>query len=247
MLCVFIDNATPKIGIPCELSREESHHLVAVLRIKSIGTPLIIFNRHDQAWEGILEAPNPKKTILQITREHPVPKRKPEIHLAQALPKGKTMEDLIRKAVEIGVTHFHPLITEHTEVHLKGERLERKQERWESVAIEACKQSGNLRVPQFSPVQTLPQFLQTHNSQQALGCVASLEPKARHIHDVLSQQALTQTSSIVWLVGPEGDFSPNEYHLINQHGFKPIRLADHVLKVETAVVYALSITDCWSR
>lgn len=244
---VFINDSSPAVGATFLLSPEESHHLVAVLRIKKEGTPITLFNGQHQAWAGTLLEANPKKTSLYIKEEKNVPFKPYTLHLVQALPKGKVMEDVIRKAVEIGVTHLHPITTEHTEVHLKGDRADKKRERWECVAIEACKQSGNLQVPLLSSLQSIDKFLNTLDSKESLLCVASLESQTQLLSQALSRTEAKHIKHIYWLIGPEGDFSPAEYALIKENGFRGIRLADHVLKVETAATYALSVTDFWMK
>jgi 16S rRNA (uracil1498-N3)-methyltransferase len=46
---------------------------------------------------------------------------------------------------------------------------------------------------------------------------------------------------VLWLVGPEGDFSPAEMTAALTAGFQPITLGPLVLRSDTAAIYALSI------
>lgn len=222
-----------------QLDAQESHHLIKVLRAKK-GDSVTAFNGLGSSWSTTLLDPNPKTAVLKIESERPLSPPPCTIILAQAMPKAKGMEHIIQKATEIGVSKIIPIKTARTELKLDDERQEKRIERWRSIAIEACKQSGNLWLPEVAPIQSLKDFLETSQSTNALKLIASLEPNAKplkqHLHN-------TAPNTIIWLIGPEGDFTPDEYKMASQFQFLPTSLAKNVLRIETAVTYALSITD----
>jgi 16S rRNA (uracil1498-N3)-methyltransferase len=77
-----------------------------------------------------------------------------------------------------------------------------------------------------------------------LKLIASLQPGAKALRSVLAQFRAAQgraPANVLWLVGPEGDFTPAEMSLSRTSGFEPITLGPLVLRCETAAVFALSI------
>lgn len=223
------------------LSAEESSHLVRVNRAR-VGDPVVAFNGKGREWHCRCIEADRKATRLQVESEKILAPPSCSIYLAQALPKGKTLELIIRKATEIGATGIIPLLTERSEIHLNESRKESKHEKWEATAIEAAKQSGNSFLPEIAPVHTLAEFLRTSDSFD-LKLIASLQPGSAHLRKVIEKQTAESGTpkKAIWMIGPEGDFSPEETAAALAAGFAPITLGRSVLRCETAAIYALSI------
>jgi 16S rRNA (uracil1498-N3)-methyltransferase len=153
------------------------------------------------------------------------------------------MDAIVRKATEIGAAHIIPLETERTQVHLDGDRSDKKTEKWQTTALEAAKQCGNAFVPAITPVQNARVFLASAGNYD-LKLIASLHPGAKSLKTVLAAYRSArgnEPTKVLWLIGPEGDFSPAEMLSAREHGFEPITLGPLVLRCETAAVYALSV------
>jgi 16S rRNA (uracil1498-N3)-methyltransferase len=166
-----------------------------------------------------------------------------EITLGQALPKGPAMDAIVRKATELGVARIVPLESERTQVHFDDDRSERKVEKWQSAATEAAKQSGNPFLPEIQPVQKAAAFMEAARGYD-LKLIASLQPGAKSLKSVLAAFQTAQSrmpKKALWLIGPEGDFTPAEMSVARSAGFEPISLGPLVLRCETAAAYALSI------
>ena len=226
-----------------ELDPEESHHLISVNRAKS-GDTVVAFDGKGNEWICACVEADRRKTVLKVRfhqRINPLPYR---ITLAQAVPKGKSMDAIVRKATEIGVARIVPLYSERTEVHLEKEREEVKIAKWRGATIEAAKQCGNAFLPDILAPQTAREFMETSAREFDLRLVASLQPGARILRDVLADYRLEHQESprnVVWMVGPEGDFTPAEMGTSKNTAFQPVSLGPLVLRCETAAVYALSI------
>ena len=149
------------------------------------------------------------------------------------------MEWIIEKAVELGVNAIFPVLTERTVVKLDAKDAAKKQEKWQRVAIEACKQCGQNWLPK---VHTPAPFLTALDSLPAhdLKIIAALQPDARALREITNLQSQITKSAAV-TIGPEGDFTPDEYTTARERGYAPITLGPLVLRVETAALYALSI------
>jgi 16S rRNA (uracil1498-N3)-methyltransferase len=224
------------------LSPDESHHLVRVNRARP-GDPIIVFNGQGLEWVCECTEADRRKTRLQVREQRQIAPPPYRITLAQALPKGKTFDQIIRKATEIGVARIIPLVTERTEVRLDEARRESKHDKWEATAIEAAKQSGNSFLPEIAPVQSMTDFLE-QATEFDLKLIASLHPGARSLRPAVEARRNENNpppANPVWLIGPEGDFTAEEVETAIGTGFLPITLGRLVLRCDTAATYALSI------
>jgi len=224
------------------LSAEESHHLIVVNRAR-VGATVVAFDGRGTEWQTQLRSDRKNAAVLSVASHRTVPRLPYSITLGQALPKGPAMDSIVRKATEIGVARIVPLESERTQVHLAGDRSDRKTGKWHLAALEAAKQCGNPFVPEVLPVQDASAFMRVSGGYD-LKLIASLHPGATSLKPVLKAFQATHglpPQNVLWLIGPEGDFSPAEMALALEVGFKPITLGPLVLRSETAAVYALSV------
>ena len=206
------------------LSPDEVHHAMHVLRLKP-GTTVNVFDgRGHEAQCRFGEAGT--LTILQRSTSPALPCR---ITLAQAIPK-KNMDLIVQKATELGVAGIVPLISERT-----VKRPDTAPERWREIALEACKQSGNNWLPEIQAPQNVREFLGSPGRFD-LKLIASLQPDAMPLKKILSD-----ASTVLLLIGPEGDLTPADLAAAKSAGCLPLSLGPLVLRAETAALYALSI------
>lgn len=236
------------------LSPEESHHLVTVNRARR-GDVVIAFDGHGTEFDCELAVDSKREAVLIVRSSRQAPARTFSITLAQALPKGPVMDAIVRKATEIGARRIVPIESARTQVHLNDDRSEKKTGKWQVAVLEAAKQCGNPFLPEIAPVQKLDAFLKTFPAQSTarpeldafgeLKLIASLHPDARPLKAVLADYKAALGGRLpvhaTWLVGPEGDFSPEETAAAIAAGFAPVTLGPLVLRCDTAAVYALSV------
>jgi 16S rRNA (uracil1498-N3)-methyltransferase len=225
------------------LSPDESHHLVTVNRCGR-GDPVVAFDGHGREWLTECVDASKSATLLRVKETRPAALRAFAITLAQALPKGSTMDEIIRQATEVGATRIVPLVSERTQVHLDGDRAEKKVEKWRTTAIEAAKQCGNPWLPEITPIQKYDTFVTTAGDYYDLKLIASLHAGATTLKQALATFAHRHghpPRSALWMIGPEGDFSPAEITAAITTGFTPVTLGPLVLRSDTAAIYALSI------
>jgi 16S rRNA (uracil1498-N3)-methyltransferase len=234
----------PSVTDPKELvlSPDESHHLVSVNRAGA-GATVVAFDGKGSEWICELGDADRRGARLKVRfaqKAAPLPWR---ITLGQALPLGGAMDSIVRKATEIGVSVIVPLESERTQVHLDADRSDRKIGKWQVAALEAAKQCGNPWLPEIGPVTPASAFMEAAKGYD-LKLIASLQPGAKPLKSVLALYRASQNRSprnVLWLVGPEGDFTPAEMSRSKASGFEPITLGPLVLRCETAAVYALSV------
>lgn len=244
MLRAFHPFAVPADADKIVLSGEESFHLAKVLR-GTEGEAVSAFDGRGNVWEGKIVGGTAKALEISIAARRTVAAPQCRISLAQALPKGSLMDDIVRQATEIGAARIFPLLSSRCEVRLDDARAEKKSERWNAIATESCKQCGNALLPEIFPVMKFRDFCEKFapaTMRNTLGIVASLEAGTRNCGDIAADADPT-TSEILWLVGPEGDFSPEEYSLARAAGFVPARLGQNILRSVTAAIYTLAVAD----
>lgn len=215
------------------LTGDEARHLTQVLRIKP-GETVTVFDGHGRRAGAEVLTVSRDHVSLKLGEANSPPAPLPAITLAQAIPKGKNMDLIVQKAVELGISIIQPLVTRHTIVQ-PGEG---KSEKWRRNALEACKQCGQDTLPHIADPLPFDRWLGTPNDAAGLKIIASLAPGAQPLRQVL--QAHPGTTAATLLIGPEGDFSPEETTAAIAAGFLPVSLGSIVLRVETATLFCLS-------
>lgn len=224
------------------LSDDESHHLVTVNRARP-GDTVTAFDGRGSEWICTLKEADRRAARLEVRFSQRAKALPYSITLGQALPKGGFMDAIVRKSTELGAARIVPLESERTQVHLEGDRTDRKIDKWQAAALEAAKQCGNPWLPEIAPLQEAAAFMEKAQGYD-LKLIASLQPDARSLKGVLAAFRSARGRAprdVLWLVGPEGDFTPAELSRARSSGFEPITLGPLVLRCETAAVYAISV------
>jgi len=158
------------------------------------------------------------------------------LHLGQVISRGDRMEFVVQKAVELGVNEITPLISERCGVKLNAERMAKKQQQWQKIAIAACEQSGRNIVPTIHPVISLTEW-----SEEAVDCCKlTLHPRAKYSMNTLPDDI----QHVRLLIGPEGGFSDEEIILTENLAFTETLLGPRVLRTETAALTAITALQC---
>ena len=218
------------------LGPEDSHHCADVLRLQ-VGDRVTLFDGAGSVAAAVLCEVHRKHCRVTIGERTSSPPLKCSITLVQAVPKGKNMDLILQKAVELGASTIVPLITRRTVVKLDECDESRKRERWQQIAMEACKQCGRNRVPEVTLPCSLEEFL--NQPRTGLLLLASLQPGAVTIKEALAKAA--EHRFVTVLVGPEGDFTPEESAAALDAGAIPVTLGPMILRAETAALYCLSV------
>jgi len=215
------------------LDPAETHHLISVLRLKT-GEEIGLLDGKGSVYKAKIahiKKEGVEVEIVSTRREQPP---KTLVYLGQGLLKGKKMDFLFQKATELGVAGFCPFFSRRC---ITKEKSAHQQDRWQQITIEACKQCGQPFLPQFYPTTDFDAVL---TIGQAFGLRLILwEGDCRPLKEVLTQYS--PPGSILFLVGPEGGFSPEEVDKARAAGFLPVSLGKLVLRSETAALAMLSI------
>jgi 16S rRNA (uracil1498-N3)-methyltransferase len=231
-------------GATLRLEGREAHHALQVLRLQR-GELVTVLDGTGREFLCAVETSSRTVLTLSVSLKNFVAAPPCAITLLVGLPRGKIIEDIIQKAVELGVRRVIPLLSERVVAHLDDDRAAGKRDKWHQVAIEAIKQCGAAWLPTVEAPVTIGQFL-GRNENFELSLVGSLQPERRPPRAVLRDFEINHgrppQNAAVW-IGPEGDFSAIELAAIQNSGAQPVTLGNLVLRVETAAVYCLSFLN----
>ena len=232
------------VGAQLKLSAEESAHVVRSLRARR-GDTLILIDGEGLLAEGKLLSADGDGAVVEVMRTRTSPRPTPEIYVAQGMPKGGTMDDLVRNVCEAGATGVIPLETARCELKLDEDRARTKLQRWHQQAVEACKQSGNPWLAVIAPPKHFSVWVENLPPREdgELRLLGSLDLEACGVRDLDFKSA----KKITWLIGPEGDFTPAEQEVSRIAGFIPVSLGPTVLRAENAALACVAITNALAR
>lgn len=224
----------------------EQHHLRQVLRL-SPGATVIAFDGKGREAEAMLEAAPDDGLQLRMLDTTPIKATTSlTIILATAVIKGSRMDTLIEKATELGVSRIEPILTARTVVQLSPRDADRKRERWMRVAVSAAKQCGTATLPDIACPTPFSDWLAQQATNPSPLLLAALAPDALPL--ACTAQALLDADcpAIRFAVGPEGDFSAEEYAAARDQGARFVSLGPFVLRAETAAIYGASVLQALS-
>ena len=214
-----------------DLEPGPSQHLSRALRMQK-GNELILFDGRGGQYSASITALGKKQVTVQTGSLEQLEVESPlHIHLGIAISRGDRMDWIVQKATELGVNCITPLVSERTEVKLKGERAAKKIGHWQQIAVSACEQCGRNRVPQIAPLTSLAQWTPAVE--------ADLKLVLHHRADSLPAES-SPPPNIALLIGPEGGLSASEIDTAESAGFMSLRLGPRVLRTETAPLAAIT-------
>lgn len=208
------------------LSESESKHAIRVLRLKQ-GDVLTLVNGIGSFFEATITSDNAKRCEVEITEIRKEENNKPQLHIAIAPTKNNDRTEwFIEKCTEIGIGQISPILCKHSE------RKAIKEERFVKTAVSAMKQSLKATLPIVTELIAFNKFIiEPFDGKKYIAhCYSDNQSHYKELYK-------KGENSLV-LIGPEGDFSPDEVKLAIDNGFEPITFGKSRLRTETAGVVA---------
>jgi 16S rRNA (uracil1498-N3)-methyltransferase len=213
-----------------ELPEESSRHIAAVLRMQE-GEEINLTNGLGTLLTAVIEDAHKKRTRVRITvsKQQEAPKQRIMMGVSLLKNTGR-FEWFLEKATEIGVTDIIPMICARTE------KQQFRLDRMKTILVSAMMQSNQFWLPRMTePVKFPVAIEQLIQVEQPM--IAHCEPSEKAV----LQEILMKDSSRSILIGPEGDFSPEEINLATGKGFRPVTLGNTRLRTETACIVAATL------
>ena len=218
----------------CRLDADESAHCCRVLRHRS-GDEIHVVDGRGTMFRCRLTDDNPKGAEAEVLEAFPDWGGHPYRLTVACCPtkNNDRFEWFVEKATEVGVDRIVPVVGE------RSERKVYKTDRAARIALSATKQSLKARIPEIDEPLSVKEFIcRSEGGEASLKLIAyCFEGDAKRIS---IQEALKAFDGrdVTILIGPEGDFSPEEAHLAIDHGYIPVHLGASRLRTETAAVLA---------
>lgn len=218
---------TPDIKANPELPEEEAQHCVRVLRL-AIGSEIVLTDGKGRFYQAEISAIAGKRCMVNIKEETKQPPLwSCHLHIAMAPTKNMDRNEwFAEKATEIGFDELTFLNCRFSE------RKVIKNERIEKILVSAIKQSLKARLPILNEMTDFDRFISKDFKGQRFiaHCYEGEKP--------LLKDVLRKGEDALVLIGPEGDFSPEEVEKAVGCGFVPISLGKSRLRTETAALVA---------
>lgn len=214
------------------LCEDAANHVGRVLRMQP-GQLIQLFDGSNQVFEASITQVDKKSVRVSLSEGVLSDNESPlNLHLGQVISRGEKMEFTIQKSIELGANTITPLFSERCGVKLDGERLEKKLQQWQKIAIAACEQCGRNRIPEIRPAMQLEIWCAEQDDSLKL----NLHPRASHSINTLP----LPVNHVRLLIGPEGGLSADEIAMTSGYGFTDILLGPRVLRTETTALTAIT-------
>lgn len=219
-------------GAEVVLDETESKHAVRVLRLQN-GNQVQIIDGNGGFYEAEITDANPKKCRLSIVKSTmDFGKKDFHLHIAIAPTKNNDrFEWFLEKATEIGIDEITPLLTSHSE------RKTINAERLEKILVSAMKQSLKASLPKLNSITSLKELVMSNKTENRFIAYCD-DFQKDHLKDLVKKE-----KNVLVLIGPEGDFSPDEVEFAVKNGYQVVSLGESRLRTETAGIVACHIVN----
>ncbi len=223
-----------QLGKTLTLNKEQAHYALTVLRLKD-GRLVEVFDGQGQQALARINLTSRRTADITIEEVSSPDTESPlNTTLCQAISKGDRMDYTIQKCVELGINSIQPLITQNCDIKLSEERLVKKQQQWQQIAISACEQSNRNTLPTILPHLLYKDWLQEIETREGFVLNPNAKQGLKQVNDSIKNKPLHL------LIGPEGGLSEEEIKQAIKLGLTDIQLGKRILRTETAGVAVLS-------
>lgn len=202
------------------------HQWLKVFRLSS-SDRVIVFNGNGFEYEGYFRVLNKKEAVLFLDKEKKVDNEQNiELHIFQSIIKKDNFEFVVQKCTEIGVSAFHPVITE------RSEKKSLNMERLNKIATEASEQSFRGDIPKIFDLSDLENSLKDFS-----GSLFVLDFDGKDFSSI----KIKDDNKVGLLIGPEGGWSETERGYFREKGIRSVSLGKQVLRAETSAIVASAL------
>lgn len=235
----FVDRKCISEGF-AKIKNEDVKHIYKVLRLK-IGDNIVVNNLSGTEYLGEITDIDKTEVMVRLLEKLSVNNESPvNIYLYQGLPKSSKMDLIVQKATELGVREITPVVTDRVVVKTEISEF-KKVDRWNRIALEACKQSKRSLIPL---INTPIEFEELINKLSIVDLiVVPYENESGYgIKNMVKKlNKCGEIKSIAVIIGPEGGFEEKEIKQLIDIGAEIVTLGPRILRTETAGFVCTSI------
>lgn len=226
----YAPNADPD-ATRITIEGDDAHHAIRVARVRQ-GDPVTVFDGVGTTWECRVFDFSKTELTVEVETSRKTDRPSPTLTVCIGAPQSdKAVEEFMRRATELSVAKVVIFRAE------RSQKAPRIRDKWKRVAIEAAKQCGQTWLPGIVVAKDVESVCAEVPAQRF---ILSIDDDVPPVHIAHADTAL--------LIGPEGDFSPEEYVWAEQHGWTRWSIGPTVFRTEIAATYAAAIVQYeWGR
>ncbi len=209
----------------------EAHHLAGVARHKE-GDEITVFDGKGKQYTARITRVQKDFIRGELLQKIQIKKSAISLELCFAPTSRNTLEDVLDKCTQLGVTSFQPIWTERSEYDL-SKKWEQKAQRWNQIILSACKQCSRGEVP----VLKAPLPFEKCAARSDRPSLLAYEAEENHTL-AWGLEKLGVPKNISIYIGPAGGWTDEEIVIGAQYGILPVTLGPHILRAETACISA---------
>lgn len=236
----FIEPREVSPGDIITLSGEDARHISFSLRAR-VGEEYTLCDTCNYEYKCRITSISAEDVSFSVVEKMPA-KAEPDVcvTLYQALIKGDKFDEVVQKAVELGVMRIVPVISERCVSRPDDKSVSKKIERWRKIAKAAAMQSARALLPEVSDLITYNDaLLEIKNADCGFVCYeAEPHEPIKEIFKRASEKSKAKSYS--FFVGPEGGLSENEAKKAGAAGIPLASLGKRILRTETAPLCVIS-------
>ena len=224
------------------MREEEHHHLKRVARVK-VGENIWLFDNEGNNYFCRVDHIGHDFTRLLLLEKKKEKSSKKYFNLGQSLLKQKSMDLIIQKATELGVSTIIPVLTHRTIVKIE-DKTPSKMMRWQRIIRESAKQCGRAIMPSILSPEVLIHMIEKRTETKKILLSEKGDiPLKNILSSFFNEEAGSphDSHSLFLLIGPEGGWTEEEEIYILERGFEAASLSSHILRAETAAISSMAI------
>ena len=241
-------NEELNINSTYELSKDDSNHIVRIMRKQKDDKVYVVFNKEIKYICTIVD--NNVDKVLVTPYEQVDGSNELSTKITVAIPplKNDKIEYLIQKLTELGVSSILLFNSERNIAKIKKDKVESKLNRWSKIVKEAAEQSKRNLIPDITYVDSLRDliiFSEKYNHKVVAYEKESVNEDNINLKNLLHSNL--NNKDVIAVFGSEGGLSENEINILTENNFDVIGLGKRILRAETAPLYFVSCVAYFSE
>lgn len=216
------------------LTEEDTYHITKVMRMVKDDKIEVVYQENTYICKIVSSSPLVEAEIVEEIKNNQ--ELKTQVTIVQSLVKEQKMDYILQKTTELGVDKIIPYCASRSVIKI-NEKKDKKVERWKSILKEAAEQSKRIKIPEITNPINLSNLVKL--SDYDIKFLCTVNESSQNLKKVLSN--MVSGAKILFVIGPEGGFTPEEEKVMMENGFLSISLGNSVLRTETASTFIMSV------